>query len=135
MRNRKNRGNGNLTCRIHTRITAEKYRELSELLTKCRSIHSHSELLRHILDNKAIVIKKRDASLDGVMEQLAGIRKELLSIGININQVTHRFHIEDQPAGKMLEAMEITQLYQQTDLKVSELFSVLAKLSSLWSQG
>ncbi len=135
MKNRKSGEEAKLVCRIHTRVTAEKYRELSELLAKCRSIHSHSELLRHILDNRKIVIRTRDASVDGVMEELAKIRKELLSIGININQVAHRFHMEGQPGGRMIQAMEIVKLYQQTELKVSELFSVIAKLSTLWSQG
>jgi hypothetical protein len=125
--------NKNTLCRrIHTRITQTKYDELNALLVKRRSIHTLSELLRNILDNRKIVVQSYDVSLDKVMEQLSGIRKELQSIGVNVNQVTRRFHAEEQPEGKLFQAIKIVKLYQQTDLKVSRLFEVIAKLSELW---
>lgn len=124
-----------LECRIHTRITREKYDELLALLGRSRSIKTLSELLRNILDDKEIVIRHYDSSLDEVMEKLSLIHKELQAIGVNINQVTHRFHIEDQPEGKLFRALEITKLFQQADLKLSEIFSVISKLSERWLPG
>jgi hypothetical protein len=121
-----------LVCRIHTRVTQKKYDELTAMLDNARGIRSHSELLRDILENKKIVVQLHDASLDKVMEELSGIRKELQAIGININQVTHKFHIEDLAEGKLFQALEIVKLYQQTDLKVTHLFEVIAKLSEQW---
>lgn len=121
-----------LTCRIHTRITQTKFEELNMLLLNSRGIRSLSELMRYILDNRNIVVHTYDNSLDKVMEELSGIRKELQSIGININQVTHRFHLEDLPEARFIHAVEIFKLYQQTDLKVSELFEVIANLSGIW---
>lgn len=121
-----------LTHRIHTRLTKEKYDELNALLKQSRGLHSLSELLRHILDHKIIVTRSYDASLDRVMEELSAIRKELQAIGVNINQVTRRFHTEDLPEGKLFQALEIAKLYQQADLKVTELFAVIAKLSEKW---
>ena len=124
-----------LTHRVHTRITKAKYDELNALLQQSRCLHSLSELLRHILDHKAIVTRSYDASLDKVMEELSGIRKELQAIGININQVTHRFHIEELPAGKLYQALELVKLYQQTDAKVTALLGIISKLSQQWLPG
>lgn len=121
-----------LSCRVHTRITKEKYDELTALLGQSRSLHSHSELLRYILDHKKIVTEAHDNSLDMVMRELSGIRKELQAIGVNINQVTRTFHQTDLPDSKLFQAEEIARLYQQTDLKVSELFSIIAKFSETW---
>lgn len=121
-----------LTCRIHTRVTQSKFDELNTLLTKSRGIHSLSELMRYILDERSIVVHTHDNSLDKVMEELSGIRKELQAIGVNINQITHRFHVEELPEAKLFQATEIVKLYQQTDLKVSKLFEVIANLSELW---
>jgi hypothetical protein len=122
-----------LEYRVFTRISKEKYEELEKLLqgSRCKTI---SELLRHILENRKIVVEHYDSSLDKVMEQLSGIRKEIQSIGININQVTHYFHLAKEPESKIFNALEIVKLYQQTDLKVTELFSIVAKLSELWLQ-
>ncbi len=120
-----------LEYRVFTRISKEKYEELVAILqqSRCKTI---SELLRHILDDRKITLETYDVSLDKVMEQLSGIRKEILSIGININQVTHYFHSAKEPESKIFNALEIVKLYQQTDLKVTELFSIVAKLSELW---
>lgn len=120
-----------LDYRIFTRISKEKYEELSKLLqhSHCQTI---SELLRHILENRKIVVEHYDNSLDKVMEQLSGIRKELHSIGININQVARYFHGAKTAEARIYQAMEIAKLYQQTDLKVVELFSMIAKLSERW---
>lgn len=120
-----------LDYRVFTRISKEKYEELAAILqqSRCKTI---SELLRHILEDRKITLETYDVSLDKVMEQLSGIRKEIQSIGININQVTHYFHLAKEPESKIFNALEIVKLYQQTDLKVTELFSVVAKLSELW---
>ena len=121
-----------LPCRIHTRLTQEKFDELTDLLKRSRSLHSKSELVRYILENRKIVTVNYDASLDKVMEELSTIRKELQAIGININQVTRQFHMQDSSEGRLIKALEITQLFQQTDLKITEIFSLIAKISETW---
>lgn len=127
----KERKSGKLNYKVFSRINKEKYEELLAQLNKssCRTI---SELIRHILNHDKIRVITYDATLDKVMEQLSGIRKELQAIGVNINQVTHRFHKEQQPAGRLFQAMEIAKLYQQTEEKVAELFTIIAKISEQW---
>lgn len=127
----KERKSGQLKYKVFSRINKKKYDELQSMLasSRCRTI---SELLRQILEEGKITIITHDGTLDKVMEQLSGIRKELQSIGININQITHRFHIEDQPEGKIFQALEIAKLFQQTEQKVTELFTIISKISEQW---
>lgn len=127
----KERKSGNLKCAVICRIDQQKYDELISLLEKSRC-RSMSELIRSILHQQKITVVTHDSSLDKVMESLSSIRKELQSIGININQVTHRFHLESQPQGRLFQALEIAKLYQQTEERVTELFSVIAKISEQW---
>lgn len=131
MKERNRSEKGQLTYRVEARIPAEKYRELTALLEKSRH-HTMSELVRDILYNRKIILETYDVSLDKVMERLSAIRSELHAIGININQVTRAFHRAQAPEGKLFNALEIAKLYQQTDLKVTALFSVIAKLSEQW---
>lgn len=122
---------GKLEHKVFSRLASERYDELNAMLKSSRH-RTMSSLIRDILMNRKILIETYDPSLDKVMEELCGIRKELQAIGININQVTRRFHNEKLPGEQMNSALEIAKLYQQTDLKVSELFSVIAKLSEKW---
>ena len=131
MKNRKKSETRPLTYRVEARVTEDKYRGLTALLTKSRH-RTMSELVRDILYNRKVILETYDASLDKVMERLSAIRSELHAIGININQITHYFHMVKAPEGKLFNALEIVKLYQQTDLKVTELFSVIAKLSEPW---
>lgn len=125
----KKREKERLTHRIHTRITRQKYEELSALLKRSGGQHSLSELLRNILDNRQIRVRTYDASLEKIMEELSAIRTQIHAIGININQVTRRFHTERQPESRILE---LTTLFQQSDQRITELFSVVAQLSERW---
>ncbi|GAA3984645.1 hypothetical protein GCM10022246_40470 [Pedobacter ginsengiterrae] len=60
----------------------------------CRSI---CEIARKILSGQRINLFHKDISINAPMEELALIRKELKSIGININQQTLHFHISENP--------------------------------------
>ena len=130
----KERKSGQLKYKVFSRINKKKYEQLQSMLgaSRCRTM---SELIRHILEKEKITIVTHDGTLDKVMEQLSGIRKELQAIGTNINQVTHRFHVEDQPEGKVFQALEIAKLYQQTEQKVTELFTIISKISEQWLPG
>lgn len=127
----KERKSGHLKYKVFSRINKEKYDQLQSILgtSHCRTM---SELIRHILEKEKIIVVTYDGTLGKVMDQLSGIRKELQSIGTNINQITHRFHIEAQPEGKIFQALEIAKLYQQTEEKVTELFAIISKISEQW---
>lgn len=130
----KKNGHGKqLTCRIHTRLTQEKYDELSEMLKHTRSIKSLSELLRHILNHKTITVKTYDATADNVMSEIAKFNDELNAIGININQLVRIIHSLDLPEDRLAETKEMLQVLLQTQQKISEASGAIAKLSEQWS--
>lgn len=121
-----------LKCRIHTRITRAKYEELNRMLSASRGISTLSELLRNILDERKIITQTYDSGLDKTMEVLSGIRKELQAIGVNINQITHRFHMQDRAEGKAFLAQEALKSYSDVGRKVDELYLIIDQLSRKW---
>ena len=133
MEKNKNAEKEELTCRIHTRLTKKKYDELSDLLKQCRGIHSLSELLRNILNNKTIITQGHDAAKEKIMEQLGAIRKEMLAIGVNINQVTHVLHQTDCNDELRVHAEEILRSCQDTQAKINEFFAFMDEFSARWS--
>lgn len=121
-----------LTHRIHTRITKEKYDELTAILARSINVHSHSELLRNILDNEKIKVETYDTSFDKFIEEISLVRKEVQAIGININQVARHFHREDAAEAKVALAIEICECYRQADQKITQLLTLISKISETW---
>ena len=89
-----------LVHRINTRVTDKVFNRLEGLMAKS-NCHSMAELVRRIVSNDKIVVLHRDMALQEHVHQLAGIRSELHSIGININQITHSFHSTNNRPEKM----------------------------------
>ena len=118
---------------IPVRVSESKHRELQSLLSssRCRSM---SELVRKIIDNRKIIVETQEITGREISEELAQVRKEIHAIGVNINQVTRRFHTEKLPEQRLIQVMDIARLFQQTDQKVSQLFTIMAKLPDLWLQ-
>lgn len=117
-----------LDYRVHVRLTKEKYDELNELLSRTRGTHSLSELTRNILNDKPVVVKSYNTSAEKVTIELIRIRKELNATGVNINQVTRKFHAQQWPEAMLVNALEIIKFYQQADLKISAIFTVIENL-------
>jgi hypothetical protein len=122
-----------LVHRINSRISDKALKRLETLLAKsnCRSI---AELVRRIVSKEKIVVLLRDMRLDRHIHELAGIRAELRSIGININQITHHFHAAGTERQKMLYAMEVAEEYAKVGEKVSALMEMVDTLGQKWLQ-
>jgi len=123
-----------LEYKIFTRVGRKKYGELLSLLrnSDCRTI---SALLRSILEHEKIIIYTHDNTLDKTMEELSGIRKELLTIGVNINQVTRKLHQADLKEEQLALAEEILKGFQDTEVKINMLFGLINNLSEKWLPG
>ena len=122
-----------LTRPIVIRLTEEAYGRLEKMVSDSDCV-TVGEAARKILANQKITILHRDVSMDAHMEELAGIRKELRHIGININQVTRHFHSSGDDRSKLIDAMRITDLYKKVDEKVESLMSIVSKLAKKWLQ-
>lgn len=135
MKHKSRRTDQLLTHRIHTRVSQKKYDELTGILNQSRGIRSHSELLRYILDNQEIQLRVYDATFDKMLEELSSIRTQLRGIALNVNQVTRKFHSADHEFTALSQVQELIRLYQLSDQKVNELFSVIAQISERWLPG
>lgn len=122
-----------LTHPIILRVTETVFKRLEKLQqeSNCQSV---GEVARKILSKEKILCFYKDVSLNGPMEELASIRKELKAIGVNINQQTHRFHISDTDAQRAFYVMKTADLYQKVGEKVDVALVLIAKLAEQWLQ-
>lgn len=120
-----------LTQSIIIRISEPLFRRLEKLVQEsdCWSI---SEAARRILLRKRINCFYRDISMNGPMEELALIRKELKAMGVNINQQTRYFHTSESAAERAFYAMKTTDLYEKIDGKVDRLLEIVSALAQKW---
>lgn len=122
-----------LTRPVIIRLTAQVYSKLEKIAAEsdCGSV---GEAARRIISGKTITLLHKDVSMDRPMEELAGIRKELRHIGININQVTRHFHSAGDDRSKLIDAMHIGELYKKVDMKMDDLLQLISKLGLKWLQ-
>lgn len=85
------------------RINETTFKRLQKLQQQSH-YPSIAEVVRRILGKQKIKLYYRDTTLDGLMEKLALIRKELKAIGININQQTRYFHTSRNSAERTFYA-------------------------------
>lgn len=122
-----------LTEVVRTRISGKAYERLNSILQKsnCRTI---CQLARKILSSERIIVYNTDNSLEAPIQQLILIREELRSIGVNINQITHQFHLADSRQQKMFHALKVGEEYAKVGEKVEELVKMVAELGQQWLQ-
>lgn len=118
---------------IIVRLTESQYEKLEKLRDTSKS-RSLGEIIRRIIENKPIKLLHKDISMNATMEELSLIRKEIKSIGVNINQQTHRFHSTQNPTEKSFHAVKTAEIYKQIEPKIDRLFLILSKLAIKWLQ-
>lgn len=113
------------------RVRQQEYERLQQLARQsdCRSV---GEVLRRILEKRRVILFHRDASLDGVIEELAGVREELRAIGVNINQITRHFHASTQAQKRVFLAQQALEQYRQVGQQVSTLLTLISQLARRW---
>ncbi len=109
---------------IGVRVTEQFYNKL-EGLRKNSNCQTLGEFARQILLQEKINWYHKDATTDAVTVELTGIRKELKSIGTNINQVTRYFNGTTIPNQKIFEALKILDEYKKVSDKMDKLLTVL----------
>ncbi|RZM29461.1 MAG: mobilization protein [Pedobacter sp.] len=116
---------------VTIRVSSATLRRLEKLMdqSSCRSI---GEVARKLLNRERINCFYRDTSMSGPMEELALIRKELKSIGININQQTRYFNAVKSIAEKDFHSGRTLELLLKADAKMERLFAIISKLAEKW---
>ena len=118
---------------IILRVTESEYKRLNDFVEK-GNCHSVAEAVRRILSNQKITLLHKDTSMDGTMEELAGIRKELKAIGVNVNQITRHFNSTTDNQQKVYDALKVAEQYGKVHSKVTVLLDLISKLSLKWLQ-
>lgn len=115
------------------RVNDSLHQKLNKLLAEsdCQSI---AEVARKILTNQKINCFYKDASMNEPMEEMALIRKELKSIGVNINQQTRYFNTCKTNAEKKFHSDQTVLLFTKVEGKVERLFELISKLAERWLQ-
>lgn len=115
------------------RVNDTLYKRLDKL---CREsdCQSMAEVARKILSKERINCFYKDITMNAPMEEMALIRKELKSIGININQQTRFFNACKSQSERAFHVNKTIPLYQNVGEKVDRLLSIISKLAAQWLQ-
>lgn len=120
-----------LSHSIIVRVTRGTYDRMEEL-RKESYYTSIAEVVRRILSNRKIKLFYKDISMDGPMEEMALIRKELKAIGININQLTRSFNQDKTGTHKAFYLIKAGQQYEQAGEKAGRLLILIGQLAEQW---
>jgi hypothetical protein len=122
-----------LTRLVGVRLSENVYTRLEKIVesTDCQTV---AELGRRLMSEERITYFHKDASMDATMEELSRIRKELNSIGTNINQITHSFHTADVVNQRTFLALKVAEQYNKVGDKVEYLLKIVSQLAIKWLQ-
>lgn len=131
MPRKKNEKDDNLKHRLYTRVNEAKFNELQAILKK-NPQNDMSRLIRDILHNRRVKVFVHDTTMDDTMEALIRLRREINSIGVNINQITHRFNSYPDAARKVVFARLAFQEYTDLQPKIDEMLVIVRELGKKW---
>jgi len=77
--------------KVTVRFTQKEYEKLEKKFQNTTSSQL-SHYIRNVLLGKPVVIKYRNESLDGFMEEIILLKQELNAIGNNFNQAVKKLH-------------------------------------------
>lgn len=122
-----------LSHTIVVRITTSQYEKLDKI-SKESDNKTIANVVRNIIANRPIKLLHKDISMNATMEELALIRKQIKSIGVNVNQQTHKFHISQNDTERTFHTNRTAEIYKTIEPKIDRLFTILSKLAEKWLQ-
>ena len=121
----------NYPIRKTIRFTPTEVEKLEILLKRNVYCQTVSELVREVLFKRKLTINTRNESLEKVLVELGLLRNELNKIGVNINQVTHYFHMKADPKERVFFIKELLPHFERTKAKIDALHSLIEGLKML----
>ncbi len=121
-------------AKIFSVRVSERFFNRLEEIRKNSNCQYIGEVARRILYREEIVWYHKDASLDSTVVELALIRKEIKSIGVNINQVTRHFHSADTQNQKLIQALKIVEEYKKVEHKLERVTNITSEITKKWLQ-
>jgi hypothetical protein len=124
--------NPNLTEVITTRFSKPAFVRLQKLMGRS-NVRTMGEFIRAIVLKEKINWYHKNAELESLALEFAQLRKELNSIGRNINQITKYFH-QAQAGQKIVQALKAEGEYRKVENKVNELLKLMERVTTVWSR-
>lgn len=113
---------------LTVRISEEENRKLKALLQDAAYCQTISEVVRDILFQRKLTLIYRIESIEGLRVELGILRSELNKIGVNINQITHYFHLQSSTEEKRFFAKEILPHFKLLDSKMEQVVRLIETL-------
>ena len=114
------------------RFTSVEVEKLEILLNRSAYCQTISELVREMLFKRKLTVNTRDESLEKACVELGLLRNELNKIGVNINQITHFFHMKAEPKERLFFVKEMLPHFERTKAKIDALHSLIEGLKMFW---
>ena len=116
---------------IYTRVNAEKYQELKNILSYPPH-YGMSDLVRKILENRRIKIFISDPALDPVIDEIKAIREKIKQTGTIINQHTKAFNSNPALPPKEFYAKLAFIQYASLSKQFDRLLEIVGALANRW---
>ena len=118
----------NYPIRKTVRFTPTEAEKLEILLNRSAYCHTISELVREILFKRKLTLNTRNESLETMLVELGLLRNELNKIGVNINQITHYFHMQADVKERLFFVKEMLPQFERTNAKIEALHNLIEGL-------
>ncbi|SFU20116.1 mobilisation protein (MobC) [Algoriphagus locisalis] len=121
----------NYPIRKSIRFTPTELEKLEILLKRSAYCQTISELVRDMLFKRKLTVNTRNESVENTLVELGLLRNELNKIGVNINQITHYFHMQADPKERQFFVNEMLPHFERTKVKLEALHRLIEGLKML----
>lgn len=119
------------SVRKTVRFSASEIERLKALLCKSSDCQNLSELVRELVFKKKLRVDVRDVSKEQLLVEFGLIRAEMNRIGVNINQITHFFHMQASPAERDYFVRELLPHLELMEKQLQDLGARIEKVGSV----
>jgi hypothetical protein len=118
---------------VTLRMNANEFETLEKNRTKTTE-KTNSAYLRKLALNMPVTVRTRNASVDDLRNELVRLRRELNSIGNNLNQAVHKLHTLKMIPEFRSWCRQHETTRQQISIQTEKIFLTLQKATDQWWQ-
>lgn len=116
---------------LHLRLSENEKIQIHKAFLKTTQ-RKLSDYARKILLGKPMVSTYRNASLDGLMDELIKLRKDLNGLANNFNQTVHKLHTLDHSASASLMLKHYENERQILFKKIEQMKNMMDRIGAEW---
>lgn len=115
------------------RLKPDEYQLLNKRFKKTR-FRKLSEYMRSVLLEKPVTVIYRDKAMDDVLEELVLLRRELNTIGNNLNQAMRNINAAHGNADTRLWMNLMSVINSKLEPSISQIKERMNQYADIWSQ-